>query len=173
MTRNIQKALDEVEITYNELIDIAKQMVDDVASDINSLINSISNQNCYSASVDYLRSTMLELSLKSFSFAEIKDKSLLKQECAEALKKERYAKEFNLSEGSIASRENNATINASEEILTEIIYNYVSSLLKTKLDETHRVIDVLKTILMSKISEMKMNQTLSVGEVGEKTYLAE
>ena len=68
---------------------------------------------------------------------------------------------FNSSEGSVAVKDNNSVLSISNEIVTECIYNLVASLFKIKLDELRRIIDILKTILMSRLSEMKMSSGIT------------
>ena len=104
---------------------------------------------------------MLKLSIKAYSFGDVKERSAVKAECAEILKKEAYAISFNSSEGSVAVKDNNSVLSISNEIVTECIYNLVASLFKIKLDELRRIIDILKTILMSRLSEMKMSSGIT------------
>ena len=79
---------------------------------------------------------------------------------------EKKALEFNGAEGTVATRENIATLNSSEEILVNLIYDTVGSLLKAKLDEVHRVVDTLKTVIMSRNTEMKINSDLRDERIG-------
>ena len=104
---------------------------------------------------------MLKLSIRAYSFGDVKERSAIKAECAEILKKEAYAVSFNSSEGSVAVKDNTSILNISNEIVSECIYNLVASLFKIKLDELRRVIDILKTILMSRLSEMKMSSSIT------------
>lgn len=175
MNKNLDIALQEVELTYENLVSIANDIVNPILIPINNKIKDMEkhNINLYGASLDSLRVLLLDLSIKSYSLSEIKDKAVLKQEIAETLRKEEYARQFNGNEGTVAVKENIALLNSSEQYLVEIIYNLVSSLLKTKLDEVHRLVNAITTIIMSKMSEMKINQTMSIGEVGESTYLKE
>ena len=66
-----------------------------------------------------------------------------------------------------------ALIATSGEVVSEALYNLVASLFKTKLDQVHRLVDALKSILVSRMQENKFIQSVSVGEPGEKTYLGE
>ena len=61
----------------------------------------------------------------------------------------------------MAVKDNNSVLSISNEIVTECIYNLVASLFKIKLDELRRIIDILKTILMSRLSEMKMSSGIT------------
>ena len=104
---------------------------------------------------DAIRDLMLKLSLKSYTFSEIKEKSAFKATLGEVMRKETYAQNFNQSEGTVAVRENTAIIESGAEILAEEIYALVSNMLKTKLDEIHRVVNTLQTVLMTRMQEHK------------------
>lgn len=153
MTKNLQEALDNADMTYNQLVEIANDIIEEYTRDIDVIIKGIVPE---SLSNDDLRNVMVSLSLKAFRFGDIKEKSSLKAECAEILRKESYAKAFNGSEGSVAIRENSATLGVSNEILTETIYNLIADLFKVKLDEIHRIVSVLQTVLTSRLSEAKL-----------------
>ena len=153
----LTKALENVDATYMELVQIVNEIAKPYIEEVDELINQVS-YNVNDLTNDYLRMTMVKLSLKSYSFSEIKEKSVLKAECSEALRKEKYAIKFNGSDGTVAFKENNALIETTEEILVEAIYNLLSSLFKTKLDEIHRVVDVIKTVIMSRNAEEKMSK---------------
>lgn len=158
MKGNLKKALENTDTLYNDLVEIANgitkkciKTLDDLIANAVNNINDLTNAN--------LQDLMLNISLVSFSFSEIKEKSLLKANCAEALRKEAYAKEFIGSEGAVATKENNATLNISDEIMVEAIYDLVSSLFKTKLDEAHRIVDSIKSILVTRMQEQKFMTT--------------
>lgn len=161
MKESLKKALDSVDMLYNDLVEIANDIVKKCTRNIDSLIDgAIKNVNNLTNA--YLQDLMLKISLVSFNFSEIKEKSALKATCAESLRKEAYAKEFTMGEGAVATKENNATLNISNEIMAEAIYDLVSSLLKTKLDESHRVVDAIKSVLMTRMQEQKfMNASAS------------
>ena len=159
MRNNLEQALENTEKVYSDLVVIANDIVEEYTKDLDKLIKQAYN-NIESINSESMRSLIIELSLKSYMFSDVKEKAALKVECAEALRKEAYAVEYNKAEGAVAARENIATINISDEILTEAIYELVASLFKTKLDETHRVVDSLKTVLMSRMAEAKLAQQL-------------
>ena len=156
MKRDLQNALDNVEMTYSELVQIANDMTRDVFEEVDSIVNSIEENKLYTMPADTIREYILRLSLKSYRLSEIKEKSSLKQECAETLRKEKYAVSFNGIEGTVAFKENSALVSISEEVLVEAIYSLVASLFKTKLDEIHRFLDSLKSILISQLQEAKI-----------------
>lgn len=163
MKMNLQKALDSTETTYAQLVAIANDIVRDHVAEVDAMIKD-AYDNVDNLTNEQIRSLLLKLSLKSYSFGDIKEKSGLKAECAEALRKEAYAIAFNGTEGSVATKENTATIDVSSEILTETIYTVVANLFKTKLDECHRVVSALTTVLMSRMSEAKLTATMYESE---------
>lgn len=165
MKGNLQKALDNTEQTYANLVSIANDIINGHIKDIDADIKNATN-NVNNLTNDSIRQLIITLALKSYSFSEIKEKSALKAECAEALRKEAYAVEYNKAEGAVAARDNAAVINTSDEILTEAVYNLVSSLFKTKLQEIHSIIDALKTVLMSRMAEAKLSG-ITATELGE------
>lgn len=155
MTSDVRKALTAIDCTYDDLVEVANEIfntttkeVDDMMTDAYNDIEKMSN--------DAIRDLMLKLSLKSYTFSEVKEKSAFKSTMGEILRKEAYAKNFNSIEGTVAVRETNATIQTSGEIIAEEIYTLVANMLKTKLDEIHRVVNTLQTVLMTRIQEAKL-----------------
>lgn len=160
MRKELEQALNNVEMTYGEITEIANDLVDTYTKDINPIINYIGD-NVERLNNDEIRTLMLKLSVKAYSFGDVKERSIIKAECAEMLKKEMFARSFNETEGSVATKDNTALIKSSNEIVTQCIYDLVASLFKVKLEELRRLIDSLKTILMSRLSEMKISNSVN------------
>ena len=161
--KDLTTALNNIDMTYDQLVEMANDIVSKCTKQSDEVIKSIRN-NIENLTNDDIRVYMAKLSLTAYSFSEIKEKSTMKAECAEVLRKEAYATEFGILDGSVAAKDNQATLNISEEILTETMYNLVSSILKSKLDELHRVVDTLKTIIMSRLSEAKLTYIADNGQ---------
>lgn len=159
MKPELEKALNAVEMTYKDIVEIADELVADYTKGLDNLIKSVEDR-IDKISNDEIREIMLRLSIKAYSFGDVKEKSAIKAECAEILRKEAYAVSFNSAEGSVAAKDNTSTLKVSNEIVSECLYNLVANLFKIKLDETRRLIDTLKTILMSRLSEMKMSSAV-------------
>lgn len=155
MKQNVNTALDNVDAAYGDLIEIANSIIEDVCGDIDRMTQSAYN-NIENLTNETIRDMLLRLSLRSYSFSEIKEKSAFKAALAETLRKEAYAMNFNSTEGSVAVRDNTAVVNTSSEIIAEEIYTLTASLFKTKLDELHRIISTLQTVLTSRLSEAKL-----------------
>jgi hypothetical protein len=120
-------------------------------------------------SIDQIRDYILRIQLKAFEISEIKEKAALKAELAETLQKEKFAVSFNGLEGSAAVKDKLALVETSAEIVTEALYNLIANLLKTKLDQLHRLVDALKSILMSRMQETKFMNMGSTNEVPATT----
>lgn len=163
MEDKLQNAIDVTDAVYCDLVGIANQVVSEYTGDVNKLIKEATD-NVDNLNNDDIRALIIKISLQAFNFGDIKEKSALKAECAETLRKEAYAKSFASSEGSVAAKESKATMDTSYQTMVESIYGAVSSLFKTKLDECHRVVDALKTVLMSRMSEAKLTATMYEGE---------
>lgn len=155
MTSSVATALSNIDKTYDDLIEVANDIFETTTKEIDELMEGAYN-DIEKMSNDAIRDLMLKLSLKSYTFSEIKEKSAFKATLGEVMRKEMYASYFNSSEGTVAVRENTATIQSSAEILAEEIYTLVANMLKTKLDEIHRVVNTLQTILMTRMQEAKL-----------------
>ena len=155
MTSAVAKALESVDKIYDDLLEVANDIFESTTKEIDGLMAGAYN-DIEKMSNDAIRDLMLRLSLKSYTFSEIKEKSAFKATIGEITRKEAYANNFNNSEGTVAVRENTAIIETSAEIIAEEIYSLVANMLKTKLDEIHRVVNTLQTVLMTRMQEAKL-----------------
>lgn len=153
---NLNEALDKVEIAYGDVVSIANDMLAPLFDPINKLVEEI-NGRINNFTVEEIRNYMMRLQLRAYEISETKEKSSLKAELAQAVRKEKYALTFNEAQGTAGTKDNTALLAASEEIIVESLYRLVASLLKTKLDALHRLVDALKSVLMSKMQEAKLS----------------
>ena len=157
MNDKLQEALTNVETTYKELVEVANDILKDIIGPANKLISEIS-ANANNLTVEQIRDSILSLQLAAYQLAEIKEKSAMKAELAEALQKEKFAVNFNSFDGSAAVKDKLALVANAPEIASSALYNLIASLLKTKLDSLYRMVDSLKSILMSRMQEAKFSQ---------------
>ena len=153
---NLNEALDKVEMAYGDVVAIANDMLAPLFDPINKLVEEI-NGRINNFTVEEIRNYMMRLQLRAYEISETKEKSSLKAELAQAVRKEKYALTFNEAQGTAGTKDNTALLAASEEIIVESLYSLVASLLKTKLDALHRLVDALKSVLMSKMQEAKLS----------------
>jgi len=161
---NLNEALNYIQMTYEEFIDVADEMIkefcgksDNLAQRLNNSIDNLSEAE--------INNYILKFSLESYNLAGIKDKSLTKYDCAEMIKKYEYNKSLLSQEGTAAVKDANASISVASNQLAEIMYSYISTTLKTKVDEIHRVVDALKSVLISRMQEKKISiNTINASE---------
>lgn len=162
----LEEALNNVELTNENLVPIAKQIASKYTAKVDDIINYVI-EHVNELNNDKLRCLIVDLSFNAYSLGEAKEYSLLKSEIAETLTKEANATEFNISQGTVEARRNQAMLNSSNEKLAELLSSTVAGLLKTKLDETHRIVDTLKTVITSRNTESKINFGIQDTRVGE------
>lgn len=154
MAVKLNAALEAVEMTYKDLNTVANEITNDFFEPINKIISDLNDIN--SLDNDSIRNYMIRLSLAGYSLGEVKEKSAFKAELSEAIRKETFARNYAQAEGTSSSKDNTATLQSSSEIVTEALYNLVANLFKTKLDEVHRIISVLQSVLVSRNMEAKL-----------------
>lgn len=153
--KKLAEALNNVEMCYDELVAIANDIVNPIVANVNALVENLT-ANCNDMPMDAIRNFILKLQLAAYSLSEVKEKSALKSELAETIQKTALATQYLGADGPVATKEKIAFLNISQETLAQTTYELVSNLLKTKLDQTHRLIDSLKSILMSRMQEAKL-----------------
>ena len=164
MNEKLNKALCDLQTNYVELVEVANDMIKDVVAPANELVDRLSS-NVNNLSIDQLRDYILQLQLTAYGLSESKEKSAMKAQLADAIYKERYAIEFNKAEGSATAKGNIALTEVSAETASEVLFNLIASLLKTKLDQLHRLTDCLKSVLMSRMQETKFMNIGATAEV--------
>ena len=136
---------DAIKETVNEII----KPVDDIVKELSKGINLFSNNELW----DF----QLRLGIESYNLANIKEQSSLKEACAGALYKEGLAKAYSEASGGAAETKKQASILVSiEKQAVSMLYTSVASLLKTKLDEAHRLVNIIQNIQISRAAEAKL-----------------
>lgn len=158
MAKDLNKALESVEVTYAQIRDIADSMLASPFEEPNRIVSFI-QANIESMSIEMLRDSILRLQLAVYSLSELRDRSGVKAACAEAIRKEAYATAYIGQEGTAGVKDSNTTLAISENIVAQCLYDLVASLVKTKVDMCLRLIDSMKSILMSRMQEAKISAT--------------
>ena len=145
----------EVSEVYKSLSPIVKDIVGKHSKELDNIINKI-KKNMTTLTNKELQDYMMQLSIETYEFAQSKDMSILMQECAIAVSKDRQANIFNSAEGTQAVRLNTAQIESVDSQVVVALQNAVANCMKSKLDEAHRVINILSNVLISKNAENKL-----------------
>lgn len=152
---DIKEANNQLTDVYNQLKPIITSVVEKNAKPIDDLIKKIKKELTVLTNKE-LEQYMLQLSIETYYFATVKDSAILKQECANALLKEGQANVFNSTLGTQAVRSNQAVMDTLDKQTVNILYNAVSNNMRSKLDEAHRIVNVLSSVLISKNAEAKL-----------------
>lgn len=155
---NLTEALDNIEMLYSDVVAIANEMLSPLFTPINKLVEEV-NSKINNYTIEDIRNYMMRLQLRAYEISETREKSSLKAELAAAMRKEKYAMMFNAAQGTSGTKDNTALLSVSQEIIVESLYNLVANLLKTKQDSLHRLVDALKSMLMSKMQEAKLSMS--------------
>lgn len=156
MAKNIDSALEQVELSYKEVIDIANQILEPILTPINDLIKVI-GEDINNLSLDQLKDLMWKLQYKAYMLCEVKEKSVLKAELAETIQKEKAAQRYMEVDGTSVAKSNVALIDTAEETVVQLLYENISSQLKTKLDQLHRMVNVMQSVVMTRMQEAKLS----------------
>ena len=169
---DIEDANKDVAALFKDLSPMVLEIVNKYSSELDKIFNKLTNASVLTNSE--LREYMLALSAESYLFGMSKDASLLKQECAATLAKESQAMAYNGTSGTQTVRSNQALIDTADKQVVSLIYNAVANMMKTKLDECHRMINTLNSILISRNAEAKLaNNTTSDNEASTRQILNE
>lgn len=152
----LTEALDNVEVTYTEVVHVANDILSSLFVPINNLVSEI-NSKINTFTVEEIRNYIMRLQLRAYEISETKEKSTLKAELASALRKEKYAAAFGEAEGTVAVKDTTALLSSSAEVVVESLYGLVANLLKGKQDQLHRLVSALSSILISKMQEAKLS----------------
>ena len=151
----VNTAKKEVSDIYKQLKPIVKETVNKNTKEVDAIIDKI-KKNFTTLTNKELQDYMLQLSIESYYLAERKDMSLLMQECAIALTKGAQADTFNSTAGTQAVRSNQAIVESMDKQVVAMIQSAVANDMKSKLEESHRIVNVLSSILISKNAENKL-----------------
>lgn len=154
MNEKLNEAMNKLETSYQELVEIANQTVKPITEKADKLIKFLED-NVENITTDQLRNKMLEVQLAAASIAGVREKSAMKAQLAEALQKEKYATSFGKAEGTAAAKSNIAALEAQPEEIVEIFYNLITNLIKAKVDQLHRLANIMQSVLMSRMQESK------------------
>lgn len=154
MKSSLKEALEVVDETYDELHEIAKKIISEYSEEVDDIIKKANSVKDMSDA--QIRNLITLLSLKSYSLSEAKENSIMKLACAVAERKSKYSEAYKKAEGTQGDKNSEAQSETVFETLAESVYDLVASMLKSKIDEVHRIVDALKSNLMSRMAEAKL-----------------
>lgn len=168
MAKTFNEAQKDVNELYKNLSQVADDIIKKNTDNISVVMKEIEN-NVETITDNELRKYMLKLASMAYSLGDKVEHADLKRDCANALLKEASAREFNLIEGPVATKQNTALLNTSQEAAVNILYNMVADSMKTKLQLTNKMLDSIKNVLISRSAEAKIQNQLGFGVKEEQT----
>lgn len=142
---------------YNNIGKIAKEVSAQHTKEIDKIIKLI-NDDIDNLSDEKLRLYMLKLSCEAYYLGDRQEHSNIKADIAQALNKEAFAKEFLNASGTQQAKNQEAQNNTVTEQTLQVLYKGIYNLMKTKLDETHRMVNTINSILISRSAAAKLAQ---------------
>ena len=154
VNEKLKAALDRLETDYGEISSIADSLVKPITERADRAIEYL-NDHVHDLTIDQLREKLLELQLAAEGLSATREKTAVKADLATALKKEKSAVEFLSADGSVAAKQSAADLASQPEAAAELLSELVSGLIKTKVDQLQRLVQVLQSVLMSRMQETK------------------
>lgn len=145
------QAVDEV---YKNLYPIINEVVEKYAKESDQIIKKV-GANPDTLSKEELRKYILKLSSEAYILNDVKERAGLRRELAEMLYKENVAKIVGSTSGTQKDKDSAAIIASTSEKMAELLHSRIESQLKTKILGINNVIENLKSVLISRISEDK------------------
>ena len=156
MSIKIDQANNDVNEIYFQLSDAAKETIGEIVKPIDDIVKELSNGiNLFSNTE--LWDFQLRLGIESYKLANIKEQSSLKEACAEALYKEGLAKLYAEATGAAETKKQASILASIEKQAVSMLYSSISGILKAKLDEAHRLVNIIQNIQISRAAEAKLN----------------
>lgn len=152
---SIDDSLKEVNDVYKQLIPMVDDVVSKNTKEVDAIFKNI-KKDLTNLTNKELQDYMLQLTVEAYYLTSIKDSSTLKQECALTLLKTGQANIFNGTAGTQNARNNQAIVDTLDKQVVNVLYNAITNRFKSKLDEIHRMINVLSNVLISKNAEAKL-----------------
>jgi len=156
MSVKIDQANNDVNEIYFQLSDAAKETIGEIVKPIDDIVKELSKGiNLFSNTE--LWDFQLRLGIESYKLANIKEQSSLKEACAEALYKEGLAKSYAEATGAAETKKQASILASIEKQAVSMLYTSISGILKAKLDEAHRLVNIIQNIQISRAAEAKLN----------------
>ena len=156
MSVKIDQVNNDVNEIYFQLSDAAKETIGEIVKPIDDIVKELSKGiNLFSNTE--LWDFQLRLGIESYKLANIKEQSSLKEACAEALYKEGLAKSYAEATGAAETKKQASILASIEKQAVSMLYSSISGILKAKLDEAHRLVNIIQNIQISRAAEAKLN----------------
>lgn len=152
---DIKNAKTSVDDVYDNLDEIVNDIISKQSKALDNVVKKLAKVETMTN--EEIRSMMIITSIEAYNISEFKEQSALKDACATALYKEALADSFNILSGTVEARKNASVKNNLDKQVVAILYTNVCDRLKAKVDEAHRLSNILSNILISRASDAKLS----------------
>ena len=139
---------------YNNLVDVATGVAAEKTAAIDAIVKELSKGINLFSNAD-LWDFQLRLGVEAFILSAAKEQSALKQACADAVYKEALAKSYSIATGAQEAKKQQSILETVDKQAVNMVWTAVSNILKTKLDEAHRLVNIIQSIQISRAAEAK------------------
>lgn len=165
---DIKNADNDNQELFNYISQISQDIINKYTRSLDDIIQRL-NKEIDTCSNDELRTYMIKICIETYHLGVDREYSSLKEQCAEALYKEKIAQVFNTSTGTVEARKNQSIIDTVDKQAVSMLYANVASLFKTKVDEAHRLVSAINGILISRAADAKIQY--NPRSVGDQVYI--
>lgn len=151
---DFEEARNEVKAVASSLAGVVDSVVKPCTAELDKLITKISTGIDKFSNND-LRDLMARISVETYYIGIAKEQSSLRDACANALYKEGMAKVYAATQGAVEAKKQQSIIDTVDKQAVSILYTTVAGLLRTKVDEAHRIVSVINSVLISRAAEAK------------------
>jgi len=154
---------------YAEFAPLIKETVEKHSRNIDNVIKKIDRDAENTMTNKEIRQIMLELQIEVYTFAPVKDLATFRQDLAKTLSNEAQANAYNETLGTQEYRRNQAILNTVDKQAVKLLYDAIANQMKTKIDEAHRMINVLQNILISRSADAKLKGATGYDDTFDNT----
>lgn len=144
----------EVNELYKQLKDAAVESVNAMTATLDGMIKQLES-GVGTMSNSELWDMQMKLGVETYKLGIAKEQSSLKSTCSDAFYKLSLAQSFCSIDGAQETKKQKSIADNIETQAVAMIYSTASSILKTKMDEAHRIVNIIQSILISRASDAK------------------
>lgn len=154
MIIDISSEKKEVDELYKQLKDGAIESVNAMTATLDGMIKQL-DSGVSTMSNSELWDMQMKLGVETYKLGIAKEQSALKSTCSDAFYKLSLAQSFCSIDGAQETKKQKSIADNIKTQAIAMLYTSASSILKMKMDEAHRIVNIIQSILISRASDAK------------------
>lgn len=154
MIIDISSEKTEVNELYKQLKEAAIESVTGMTAPLDGMIKQLES-GVSTMSNSELWDMQMRLGVETYKLGIAKEQSSLKSTCSDAFYKLSLAQSFCSIDGAQETKKQKSIADNVKSQAVAMLYSTASSILKTKMDEAHRIVNIIQSILISRASDAK------------------